>query len=740
MIQKDDYTNRLAARLGPQVAIVRPANHNGISLPLVKESTGDSRTIYHHQQYPTAPLRSSRSVYFDNGNVGYQVAAVPPLPKVVAKEVYYTQDMKGSYMSDQGNHREYNMRSSSSHITGSPGQLSGRYPVPGSSRIVAQGSNTDREFDLMRASRISHQRETVIKGEPREVGRVNLGAIQRETKDLQPVLVSVNTTEKTSQSDFTNIRQMLIDCFKRIVLMGMENDRLVAKNSDLGQVIAELKARVQTLELEVADYDVIVTERAVYKSKVESLEIKIKELIAERRSYSMKIETYEHNLSTIQTLESQIAMYKRNEGQFRESIGLMERDLAELPKILGDNEILIQTNSQLVAEIEALRRSSNDLHSSQITMLATENERLQNELRDLKDKITLLATENERLQTLKQELQILKDQIAMLATENERLMVTRKELEDNHKYKVESMQQPFDQLNRQLKELQAAKDRLSNEVRLKTEEINHLKRELDANRLNMNGLVSRNDYENLLSEVKRITADRDHHLKSYQQLITVHAELENRFMNRDKELSQYKIEIEELRLKGNTEKDNLRRSNVHLENQLRESVGKMASIEDLEKKILLKEEEITRLMTEITYLTSDIQKLQPYIYELEDENGQLKGEIKELDMILQQRDATISDFSATVMRLEMQINSMVSKETHDSTVSRLQKEIGDMAQTVKRLEGDLQRKDLELESLTHAKNSMESQIRSLEANNQGLSRQVGELQIEISNLKFENSQ
>lgn len=184
----------------------------------------------------------------------------------------------------------------------------------------------------------------------------------------------------------------------------------------------------------------------------------------------------------------------------------------------------------------------------------------------------------------------------------------------------------------------------------------------------------------------------------------------------------------------------MRRSNVHLENQLRESVGKMASIEDLEKKILLKEEEITRLMTEITYLTSDIQKLQPYIYELEDENGQLKGEIKELDMILQQRDATISDFSATVMRLEMQINSMVSKETHDSTVSRLQKEIGDMAQTVKRLEGDLQRKDLELESLTHAKNSMESQIRSLEANNQGLSRQVGELQIEISNLKFENSQ
>ena len=275
MTLREDYTSRLAARLGPQMTIVRPPfAPDRMNLPIVKESTGDSRAIYHHQQYSSAPLRSSRSVQFDQHHRAYPVAVNTIQPAIVSsREVMHSSDMKGSFLSEQqDNHHEYNLRNSY-HV------VSGQIPPQGlasqanlhstlyTTRSVSRGPvSSERDIQGMRSSRVSQQRETVHMGEPREVSRTKLQPRQLESKDLKPVLITVNTHEATTRSEFTNLRQMLIDCYKRIVLMGMENDRLQAKNADYNQIIAELRARVSTLELEVGDFDKLLSERTYYQS------------------------------------------------------------------------------------------------------------------------------------------------------------------------------------------------------------------------------------------------------------------------------------------------------------------------------------------------------------------------------------------------------------------------------------------------------------------------------------------
>jgi predicted RNase H-like nuclease (RuvC/YqgF family) len=126
------------------------------------------------------------------------------------------------------------------------------------------------------------QKITTIRGEPIQVGE-RIG---------EPVLIS--TIEKGSKVISRNYtgkqKDMLVECFQRIMLLAMENKRLVARNNILEQNNSRLNTTIQELNIKVRSIHTFESEIHRLQQERDEFERRINTYLTERSSLILEIE------------------------------------------------------------------------------------------------------------------------------------------------------------------------------------------------------------------------------------------------------------------------------------------------------------------------------------------------------------------------------------------------------------------------------------------------------------------
>src|SRR3990167_828492 len=77
-------------------------------------------------------------------------------------------------------------------------------------------TNLNADMKASMSSRVSHETQTVHMLEPRIVGINRMAAVEKSVKNLEPVLIEVRRAENITSTEGPNIKNMLVDCYKRI--------------------------------------------------------------------------------------------------------------------------------------------------------------------------------------------------------------------------------------------------------------------------------------------------------------------------------------------------------------------------------------------------------------------------------------------------------------------------------------------------------------------------------------------
>lgn len=166
-------------------------------------------------------------------------------------------------------HREERITSShgSSGYGASSGAVLPRITITGTGTIPSEGSSTYREVHTTRLDSSSHKRDSSLDPTKLRMSRTSTGNIKESVvreithepkvvevrtlepvevmrHSLQPVLKGIVHSEHQSETIGIDFKKMLVDCFKRIVLLGMENERLVGHTAHLEHVIIELESKL----------------------------------------------------------------------------------------------------------------------------------------------------------------------------------------------------------------------------------------------------------------------------------------------------------------------------------------------------------------------------------------------------------------------------------------------------------------------------------------------------------------
>jgi hypothetical protein len=156
--------------------------------------------------------------------------------------------------------------------------------------IRERDSSADPRQRMSRTSLIA-AKESIIHHDPKLVEVRRLEPVEVGSHTFQPVLKGLIETEsKETTVVGVNLKLMLIDCYKRIVLLGMENDRLVGKNAELESIVFELTTKLTTVESQLTEFEKIRSEYMRFKSRSESLEVTINGMLKERSEYLTEIE------------------------------------------------------------------------------------------------------------------------------------------------------------------------------------------------------------------------------------------------------------------------------------------------------------------------------------------------------------------------------------------------------------------------------------------------------------------
>lgn len=194
------------------------------------------------------------------------------------------------------------------------------------------------------------QKVTTIRGEP----------IQIEERIGEPVLIStIEKGSKVISSNYTGKQKdMLVECFQRIMLLSMENKRLVSSNNILQQNNVRLTSTIQELNIKVRS--------------IHTFESEIHRLQQERDEFERRINTY---LTERSSLILEIEKLKSMESH----------SFIELESKL---RLLVTENERLTSMLSTAQNDSQEVHSLKLKQQEAE------------DKLRLLAAENERLQLI----------------------------------------------------------------------------------------------------------------------------------------------------------------------------------------------------------------------------------------------------------------------------------------------------------------------------------------------------
>lgn len=574
------------------------------------------------------------------------------------------------------------------------------------------------------SSRVSHETQTVHMHEPRVVSINRMAAVEKSVKNLEPVLIEVRRAENVTSTETVNIKSMLVDSYKRIVLMGMENDRLNQKVAQYEYLIAEFRAKITSLEIQISDSESYRTEFARFKSRAESLEIKINELLTERSSFLSEIELLRNDTSRSAQWLSEIDLLKRQLNESQDKISMLATENDRLHSI--KNEMHVQHQQ----EISELKR--------QITMLASENERLhdlrsqnaklQTELTNHRNEITMLVTENERLHTIKSELlryqtelKTANDRLSAQNLELERLRTDFKNLQSENSRLLRDIEQiPVLQAdNRQLShelidfrnklsQLAAEHDRLQDALSRAERDNGQLQSKLESTRVEYERkLREREDshralqetYDALRLQFDQLTSDMrnlEQELHRLTQEFTI-------VVNENEQLKSEIKQLDEILQSRDLEKDELENRIRLLEEELR----KWPDIQELKNQIASLRSEtseqklvIQRLSSEATAKDNKIRELEARLQAAANEAREYRTLYEEAKKELQIRVAAIHELERE-LRAAQDAFRRADEELHQiqNAYALIERAKRDLDEELRRLRADLERSQNENRAL-----------------------------------------
>jgi chromosome segregation ATPase len=507
-----------------------------------------------------------------------------------------------------------------------------QYQTEGERGSVGSVQNERASYTSRGEPRILSVREL----EPREVSNTLGEAVYRTTNVYN---------EGSSTEVQANLKAMLIEAFKRIVLLGMENDRLLDKTLHQESVIAQQEVDLQNLRNQLVEFERYRSEYYKYKSVSESLEININNLIKERNTFLIEIERlhrqYKEQQSTHSTLiiteetsRSKLVLITNENTGLKNKIASLDCELVKSQNLVAS--LQSQINSLNQSMVEAKKRSQEDAGmrieidrlnheyselQSRYKKSTSENERLSGESRDLRNQFNSIQSELERLKIESGNRSREREQ---LIQENQGLQKERSELlrrveEGQLRYaslekELLQLKSNFEKANAELRDLRQQFDKLYSEhqrleaiLRERDSAIKKLESDSagllrDLKILKETEISLGKENQGLKQEIREMDGileqfekEKERLAKEFQSILTINKQLEEKISSQssiidDKEkiLRQVKLQLE-----------NETRARQGLETELDRIKAALANLENLHREKCRENEVVVRERNEI---------------------------------------------------------------------------------------------------------------------------------------------
>ena len=543
-------------------------------------------------------------------------------------------------------------------------------PRPLVAASLARQSRDSEVSVSLSTAQYSSQRPAQLRGEVRsEAFTVGPGDTPRSVQGA-PVLAES--------------RQSLQETQKRLVLLAMENGRLAAKGQDYETAFVEMRARINTLEVQLHDHERLATDFGRLKERHESLEARMQDALEERTQFLEEIEQLQaasrRSHPPADSGAEQLREQARRLAEENDALGrkatLLVAENARLQSITHENE-------DLRAQADALARERDALFAD-LRALAADRDALAaraaaaaapgDEAAGLRNQVAMLVAENELLQSLRPEVESLKDRLARadanqaaLLRENaesrqpvqqgsagghaEREVQARLEAPAGERTELET-------LRGQVGELQAENAHLRHELSASRVEFEQIVLDLDR-KLQATALQG-GDLEPLKRSVGALSHERD---ELHRSLVQAQNEF-NRLEARNKVLQ--------------TELENERKTLavLHQRCELYEKDSQELRARLQEPRPLSRSGDFERP----PQAPGAPEEVQAQLEELGEENSQLKAEITDLDDLLLNKDRDIEEVTKYSKYLEGELGAA------RSLLAEKEQEIGKLVDEVKLLQ------------------------------------------------------
>lgn len=597
----------------------------------------------------------------------------------------------------------------------------------------------------------SFLKESQSPGEPRLVEVREFDPVHAGDSKVQPLLRGIVHAESAADPMLgSNLKKMLIDCMKRIVVVGMENDRLGSANQALEHSNRQLRNKLQEAEDQQKGLDNFHSELIRNKAKADSLENALNDLLRERNDLQADNDRLKEELDRVSDVKS------------------------DNDRLLGASQKLFLDNEALAGELEDLQLAREKENISLKAQLAQAQEaakqtqaKLQGhaeEVQKLKDKVVLVALENERLQQEVQrlaDLPLLQQKVDTLGQQNQTLTRDRDDLKlrlQNTEGELGRVKEALRQLgldleaenkdkaaaDRRIKELEEELKNLKAGLRAKELECDRAKKELEGQEARAAGLKqasqqlekqlqdARADAQNLSSRSRELENDlrtkdsallgKDKQIEDSAQRLK-QLESDSAFIGAT--LNTVVAEVAELKEENGKlgeERDALARENLDLQKELDEMIkaGKKQKEES--------QAATSDLSRQLEALKRDLQALEKDCKDKDLELRKLRSENSQLNQLAAQHEQAKRDLKAA-----------------EADKADLDASLRSAAQDLEKLKAAAREQDIKAADLARALQGAQSLLEERERENLGLRKEIEELDgilpeqdKEISDLKQAN--
>lgn len=577
-----------------------------------------------------------------------------------------------------------------------------------------------KSYEPIRISSSTEQRPIVASSIPRpsrdSEASVSLSTAHYSVQRMAPLrsevrseaitLAPVETPRSTQPAPVFGLQggnQLLIESQKRIVLLSMENVRLAAKAQDYEQAFVEMRAKINSLEVQLQDYERLANEYGRLKERSDSLESRMQEALEERSQFLSEIEQLQSTSKRSRAADSEAEeLREQNQNladennKLHSKFTLLVAENSRLQSITHENEdlrnqlfALTQDRNKLAADhrdlkqqLDTARDSSGELTAlkNKLVMLVSENELLQGmrpEAASLKARISQLEADLAPLHDLKRENSDLRDALLNMEAEISRLQTAPA---SDHPHQLQTVHPAASLTQQQQRTLarsqpadskphQEASDGDGSELDALRTQVEGLQAENDSLRLEIN--TSRVEFEQIVLDLDKRLQSVSHQgdeieplKRSFGALSHERDELHRKLVQAQNEHNQLEARNKMLQTELENERKTLAVLHQRCEMYEKDSQEMRARLQEPDAP-LSRSGHLERPTESAT--AASFGNVQSQLDEVSEENRQLKAEITDLDELLLNKDHDIEEVSKYSKYLEGELGEartqLVEKET-----------------------------------------------------------------------------